>query len=72
MATSYLSLDEAARFLGISSDRLVELRSQGQVRGFRDGASWKFPQDEIARLREELGEGLGSDIGLGAKERAAT
>lgn len=67
MATNYLSLDEAARFLGISSDRLVELRSQGQVRGFRDGASWKFPQEEISRLREELGEGLGSDIGLGSE-----
>ncbi|MCC9599702.1 helix-turn-helix domain-containing protein [Stieleria sp. JC731] len=51
---SYLSLDEAAKKLGISSDRLVELRSQGQVRGFRDGSSWKFPENEIERLADDL------------------
>lgn len=70
MATNYLSLDEAAKTLGISPDRLVEMRSQGQLRGFRDGASWKFPTDEIDRLKDELLDdpslsGLGSDVGLG-------
>ena len=61
---SYLSLEEAAAKLGISTDRLVELRSEGQVRGFRDGASWKFPDTEIDRLADELGAGdsFGSGI----------
>jgi excisionase family DNA binding protein len=60
---SYLSLEEAAAKLGISTDRLVELRSQGQVRGFRDGSSWKFPDTEIERLAEDLAaEGAGSGI----------
>tara|TARA_R110002049_G_scaffold2750_8_gene22282 strand:+ start:233944 stop:235587 length:1644 start_codon:yes stop_codon:yes gene_type:complete len=69
--SDYLSLDEAAAKLGIPNDRLVDLRSQGQVRGFRDGASWKFPQAEIDRLAEELADsGAGSgfladDSGLG-------
>lgn len=53
---SYLSLEEAAAKLGIPTDRLVELRSQGQVRGFRDGSSWKFPDTEIERLADELGD----------------
>ncbi|MGB1925632.1 MAG: helix-turn-helix domain-containing protein [Rubripirellula sp.] len=57
---NYLSLEEAAKKLGISSDRLVDLRSQGQVRGFRDGASWKFPEDAIEQLAEELGASAGS------------
>ncbi|MEL6110819.1 MAG: DNA-binding protein [Planctomycetota bacterium] len=60
---SYLSLEEAAAKLGISTDRLVELRSEGQVRGFRDGASWKFPDTEIDRLADELGgDNFGSGI----------
>lgn len=68
---SYLSLEEAAAKLGVSTDRLVELRSQGQVRGFRDGSSWKFPENEIDRLADDLAaEGAGSgmlvnDSGLG-------
>ncbi|MCM2371337.1 helix-turn-helix domain-containing protein [Aporhodopirellula aestuarii] len=66
MAT-YLSLEEAAKQLGIPTQSLIDLRSQGQVRGFRDGSSWKFPESEIARLREELPNlsGFGSGV-LGA------
>ena len=67
----YLSLEEAAKKLGIPTERLVDLRSQGEVRGFRDGASWKFPETEISRLADELavsGEGsgylVGSDLGV--------
>ncbi len=62
---NYLSLEEAAAKLGIATERLVELRSQGQVRGFRDGASWKFPDTEIERLADDpdvLGSGV-LDIG---------
>jgi len=54
--SDYLSLDEAAAKLGIPTERLVDLRSQGQVRGFRDGASWKFPESEIDRLADELAD----------------
>ncbi len=60
----YLSLEEAAKKLGIPTDRLVELRSQGQVRGFRDGASWKFPENEIDRLADDLGDALAGGSGL--------
>ncbi|MDM4016344.1 helix-turn-helix domain-containing protein [Roseiconus lacunae] len=61
---SYLSLDEAAAKLGISTDKLVELRSQGQVRGFKDGSSWKFPENEIERLADDLAadDNFGSGI----------
>ena len=59
---NYLSLEEAAARLGITTDRLVELRSQGQLRGFRHGSSWKFPDTEIDRLKDELAD-LVSDAG---------
>lgn len=63
---NYLSLEEAAAKLGIPADHLVDLRSQGKVRGFRDGTSWKFPEDAIDNLAEDLaaaggGSGVGSE-----------
>ncbi len=61
---NYLSLEEAAKKLGIPTDRLVELRSQGQVRGFRDGASWKFPEDAITQLADDLGDELMGGSGV--------
>ena len=57
-------LEEAAKKLGIPTDRLVELRSQGQVRGFRDGASWKFPEDAIDQLADDLGDSLAGGSGV--------
>ncbi len=65
---NYLSLEEAAAKLGISTDRLVDLRSQGQVRGFRDGTSWKFPEDAIENLAEDLAAS-GSELGIGERSR---
>ena len=64
---NYLSLEEAAQKLGVPADQLVDLRSQGKVRGFRDGASWKFPESEIDRLVDEVGDldAEGSEIGIG-------
>lgn len=64
--SNYLSLDEAAKKLGIPTDKLVELRSSGDVRGFRDGASWKFPENEIDRLKDELPDLLASGLDLGS------
>ena len=62
---AYLPLAEAAAKLGIAPERLVELRSSGELRGFRDGTSWKFPEGEIQRLQQEVAEGrsLTDDFG---------
>ena len=64
---SYLSLEEAAAKLGISSEQLVEYRSQGLVRGFRDGSSWKFAPADLDRLADEIadsGAGGNDDLDL--------
>lgn len=73
---NYLSLEEAAQKLGVSADQLVDLRSQGKVRGFRDGASWKFAENDIGRLADEIADGdllggEGSDLGIGADALAS-
>ncbi len=54
MAGKYLSLEEAAQKLGITPERLRELRDLGEVHGYRDGASWKFKPEEIERAAQEL------------------
>ncbi len=50
MARKFIDLDEAAQMLGVSSDTLREMRERGKVHGYRDGASWKFKQEEIERV----------------------
>jgi len=63
MAT-YITLDEAANLLHITPEALVELRSRGEIFGFRDGSSWKFKAEEIERvLLERSGDVLDEDGG---------
>jgi excisionase family DNA binding protein len=50
MAQKLISLEEAAQQLGISKDRLLQLRTAGKVAGYRDGASWKFRSEVIDKL----------------------
>ena len=60
----FLSLEEAAERLGISKDELNQRRDAGDIRGFRDGASWKFKDDEVDRFAADLAAGgdEGNDI----------
>ena len=73
MALNFLSFDEAAQKLGISGDRLTSLREAGQLRAYRDGASWKFRADEVEAMSAEgipaEDSGL-SDIGLADEKDA--
>jgi len=58
--SQFLSLEEAAKRLGISTEKVIELRSEGKLRGFRDGTSWKFPEAELDRMADDLASGSGS------------
>lgn len=63
----FLELNEAAEMLGVPPDKLVEMRSNGDIRGFRDGASWKFKEEEIERMKEEMGaagSGIEDELGV--------
>jgi excisionase family DNA binding protein len=61
---NYVSLDDAAKILGISADELVEMRSRGEIFGYRDGTSWKFKTEEIERVQSEMGgDALDEDAG---------
>lgn len=61
---NYVSLEQAAKILGISTEELVEMRSRGEIFGYRDGTSWKFKEEEIERVQAELqGDALDEDAG---------
>ena len=70
MSNKFIGLDDAADKLGISKDRLNELREAGELRAYRDGTSWKFRTEEIDELAAKgVSSGdddlsLDSDIGL--------
>ena len=73
MAQKFISLDEAADQLHVSKDHLNQLREEGKVRAYRDGASWKFRTDDIEKLADEGVPPLGppsSVLDLAAEENA--
>lgn len=62
MAGKFIDLIEAARMIDVSPEELVEMRSRGDIFGYRDGASWKFKLEEVERVIKERGvEARGSD-----------
>lgn len=53
MAGKFVELTEAAKMLGVSAEELKEMRSRGEIFGYRDGASWKFKLEEVERVMGE-------------------
>ncbi len=47
MAKKYLTLEEAARQLGMKPDELVRLRERSEIRGFADRGTWKFRSEDV-------------------------
>lgn len=50
MAAKLIDLKEAAEILGVTPDQLSDMRSRGEIHGYRDGGSWKFKTDEVERV----------------------
>lgn len=61
MAGKFLSLDEAARRLGVSVDEINRLVDRKELFPMRDGASIKFKVDEIERVAADLGVSAAAD-----------
>jgi excisionase family DNA binding protein len=57
MAGKFLSLEEAARRLGVSVDEINRLVDRKELFPMRDGATIKFKVDEIERVAADLGVG---------------
>jgi len=53
--TEYYNLEKVAEVLSVSAAEVSRLREQGKLRGFRDGATWKFNKGEVhAYLAEAI------------------
>lgn len=50
MSKKYLTLEEAARKIGIDTAELNRLREKGTIRAFADRGSWKFKEDDVSSL----------------------
>ena len=66
MAGKFVDLKEAAKMLGVTPEELVEMRSHGDISGYRDGSSWKFKIEEVERVMADKGSKSGTGSGLGS------
>ncbi|QDT69680.1 hypothetical protein MalM25_26190 [Planctomycetes bacterium MalM25] len=72
MSQKFISLDDAATRLGLTKERLNHLREAGDLRAYRDGASWKFRTEEIEKLEAEGVPSEGDDdLALGGESDLA-
>lgn len=67
----YLSLEEAAGVLGVSTDELIRIRERGEVRGFADRGTWKFKSEDVAELKRRRQTDSSPDVPLLADEDEA-
>jgi excisionase family DNA binding protein len=65
MAQEYLSLDEAARELGMAKDELVRKAQRREIRAFADRGTWKFRKQDIEEHARQMGIGSGAEIVFG-------
>lgn len=61
MAGKFLSVEEAARRLGVSVDEINRLVDRKELFPMRDGATIKFKADDIERFAADLGVGSTDD-----------
>ncbi len=54
MVKKLIDQDEAARILGVSAEEIGSLRDRKKLYPYRDGDQWKFKQEDVERLRDEL------------------
>ncbi len=65
MAGKFVDLKDAAKMLGVTAEDLVDMRSRGEIFGYRDGASWKFKLEEVERVNSERSSAGKSGTGSG-------
>lgn len=51
--SNLIPMDEAARILGMTVEQVSELRSENEIFGYKDGATWKFKMSELERVADE-------------------
>ena len=63
-AKKYLSLEEAAQFLGLRTDEVIRMRERGDLRGFADRGTWKFKADDVEEAKRRRQPDSNPDVPL--------
>ena len=58
----FITLEQAARLLGMSPEVLKGKAQQREIRAFQDGGSWQFRESDVLEYQRKIG--LGSDPAL--------
>jgi len=69
--SNFVSLEEAAKLLGMAPKQLNDLRLKNEIFATKDGKDWKFRRDEVERFAHEQGISLGKpgdELGLESDE----
>ena len=64
MAQGYYTLQEAARFLGMSVDELKQMAQKGQIRSFQDRGTLRFRMQDIQELARTRGTSSESELAV--------
>jgi hypothetical protein len=68
MARKLIDHEEAARILGVTPEEVGSLRDRKKLFPYRDGAEWKYKQEDLERLKAELDDDRASQSGKGGEE----
>jgi hypothetical protein len=63
MARKLIDQEEAARILGVTPEEVGSLRDRKKLFPYRDGDQWKFKQEDVERLRDDM-QAEKSDAGM--------
>src|SRR5690242_8509472 len=70
MSKKYLSIEEAAAQVGVSSAELNRLREKGMIRAFADRGTWKFKEEDVEKLTRTRQADSDPDVPLHPEEGA--
>ena len=59
----YYTAEEAAQVLGMTPAEVSQLRERNELRGLRDGATWKFKVEDVHGLSAQIKAGKRADEG---------
>jgi excisionase family DNA binding protein len=68
MSKKYLSIEEAAAQIGISTAEVNRLREKGTLRAFADRGTWKFKEEDVEKLVRTRQPDSDPDVPLRASE----
>jgi hypothetical protein len=60
----FISLEQAARMLGMSPEDLKGKAQHREIRAFQDGGSWQFRESDVVDYQRKLGLGSNPDLSL--------